>query len=150
MNINLYKITNINKKINKTLGTYVTLEGTLKEDCKLLDPVIKIAANDPPDFNYAYIPDFNRYYFVEPPTAIRTGIWELTMHVDVLYTYRDGIMSAPCIVAKSSSNYNLYLNDPNYKCYQNPHIFSERFPSGFNLEDAHFVMTLFGDKVLAE
>lgn len=150
MIIKLYKITNISKKINKTLPDTPTLslDGNLKADCDFLNPVIEIENNGVPDVNYAYIAAFGRYYFVDPPVNVGAKLWQLKMHVDVLYTYSAGIMSAPCIVAKSSSNYNLYLNDANYKCYQNPHIFSEAFPAGFNLANAHFVMTLFGSYVV--
>lgn len=151
MRIQFYKIDNINKKINKRLpdNPALTIEGVLKEDCTILDPAIQITHNGVPDYNYCFIPDFNRYYFMSPATALHNNLWEIQLHVDVLFTYRQGILTAPCIVAKSASNYNLYLNDNNYKCYQNPKIFSERFPSGFNVENARFIMTLFGDKVVA-
>lgn len=151
MRIQFYKMANVNNKINKMVPDTpaLTLEGTVKENCNIMDPVILIEKAGVPDYNYVYIPDFNRYYFMSPATAVTNNTWEITLHVDVLFTYRQQILTAPCIVAKSASKYNLYLNDNNYKCYQNPHIFSERFPSGFNVENAHFIMTLFGDKVLA-
>lgn len=146
MNIYLYKIANVAKKINKTLpGTpTLSLSGNLKDNCDFLNPVIEIENSGVPDVNYAYIPEFSRYYFVDPPINLGATMWQLKMHVDVLYTYRSGIMAAPCVVAKSSSNYNLYLNDANYKCYQNPHIFSYSFPSGFTPENPRFIITLFG------
>ena len=151
MRIQFYKMANVNNKINKTLPDTpaLTLEGTVKENCNIMDPVILIEKSGIPDYNYCFIPEFNRYYFMSPATAVTNNTWEISLHVDVLFTYRQQILTAPCIVAKSASSYNLYLNDNNYKCYQNPHIFSERFPSGFNVENAHFIMTLFGDKVLA-
>ena len=150
MIIKLYKITNVSKKINKTLPDTPTLSltGNLKNDCDFLNPVIEIENTGVPDVNYAYIEEFSRYYFVEPPVNTGAKLWQLKMHVDVLYTYSASIMAAPCIVAKSSSSYNLYLNDANYKCYQNPHIFSYEFPAGFDVSQAHFVMTLFGTYVV--
>ncbi len=149
MRILFYKIDNISKKINKRLpdAPALTLDGTLKENCDMLNPVILINHTGVPDYNFCHIPDFERYYFIAPPTNVGAVLWELHMHVDVLYTWRQGILTAPCIVAKSSSNYNLYLNDNNYKCYQNPLTFSYNFPSGFDISNAKFVMTLFGDKV---
>ena len=151
MNIYLYKISDVNNKISKTIPQTpsISLAGNLKEDCNFLDPVVTIENVGVPDVNYAYIPEFGRYYFVSPPTNKGAKIWELKLHVDVLLTYSQGILNAPCIVAKSSSNYNLYLNDANYKCYQNPHIFSYGFPGGFNVANARFILTLFGDKVIA-
>lgn len=150
MRIQFYNIPNISNKINKNLpdSPALTIEGTLKDPCNMLDPTIVIEHDGVPRYNYAYIPDFERFYFVAPPTNNGLKLWSVNMHVDVLYTWRQGILTAPCVVAKSSSNYNLYLNDNNYKCYQNPHIFSYNFPSGFDITQAHFVMTLFGDKVV--
>ena len=140
-----------NTVLNKTIPSTpdLQIDGTLKENCDILNPVILIENAAVPNYNYAYIPDFGRYYFVSPAENEGRVFWSIPMHVDVLYTWRAGIMSAPCIVAKSSSSYNLYLNDNNYKCYQNPHIFCQRFPSGFNVSQAKFIMTLFGDKVRA-
>lgn len=151
MTIQFYKIADMANKINKRIPDTpaLTIQGTLKDRCSMLDPVITIQNSSVPDYNYAYIPEFNRYYFVSPATNLGAVLWSVTMHVDVLYTYRQQIMTAPCIVAKSSSSYNLYLNDNNYKCYSNPHIFCENWPSGFDVTEAKFVMTLFGDKVLA-
>lgn len=149
MNIKLYKLANISRKINKVIPQTAVLDlgGTLKEDCNLLEPSVTIESATVPDVNYAYIPDFGRYYYVAPPVCINTNVWRLDMHVDVLKTYASGIMSAPCIVAKSADTFNMYLNDSNYKCYQDPYIFSERFPQGFDLSNSHFVVTLFGDYV---
>lgn len=151
MNISFYKIADISNKITKRLpdNAPLTLTGVLKDNCDLLNPVIMIENSGVPDFNYAYIPQFSRYYFMSPAVAVTNNMWEIKLHVDVLYTYRQAILSAPCIVAKSSSDYNLYLNDSNYKCYQNPHIFDQVFPSGFDVSNAHFIMSVFGDKVAA-
>lgn len=148
MNIKLYKMANISRKINKAIPqATLDLTGTVKEDCNILEPVVIIENATVPDINYAYIPDFGRYYYVAPPVALNTNRWELHMHVDVLKTYASGIMSAPCIVAKSADTFNLYLNDNSYKCYQDPYIFSERFPQGFDLSNSNFVVTLFGDYI---
>ena len=151
MNIKLYKLANISRKINKSIPqtAVLDLDGTLKEDCNLLEPSVTIQSATVPDVNYAYIASFGRYYYVAPPVCINTNVWRLDMHVDVLKTYASGIMSAPCIVAKSADTFNMYLNDSNYKCYQDPYIFSERFPQGFDLSSSRFVVTLFGDYVQA-
>lgn len=151
MRLQFYKIANLNSKINKQIPDTpaLQLDGTLKDACDILTPRIQIEHNNVPNYNYVYIPEFERYYFMDPPTCVYNNIWDINLRVDVLYTYRQGILTAPCIVAKSTSNYNLYLDDANYKCYANPYIFAERWPSGFNVENAHFIMSLFGDKVVA-
>lgn len=145
MIVTLYKISDAPNKIRKTLGTAVlSLEGTLKENCSIMDPVIMVYNSGFINANYAYIQAFGRYYHINDIVSVKNDLWEIRLHVDVLFTYAAGILAAPCIVAKSSSNFNLYLNDANYKCYQNPHIFSYEFPSGFTPENARFIVTMFG------
>ena len=151
MIVQFYNITNISNKINKVIPSTAALQldGTLKENCDMLNPVIMVESESVPNYNYAYIPDFGRYYFVSPAVNEGRVFWSIPMHVDVLYTWHAGIMSAPCIVAKSSSMNNLYLNDNNYKCYQDSHVFCENWPSGFDISNARFIITMFGDKVAA-
>ena len=62
-------------------------------------------------------------------------------------TYKNGIINAPCIIAKSSNRFNMYLNDPSYKCYQNNYVFIRNFSNGFPIEQSHYVLTVMGDKI---
>ena len=148
MIINFYNIAEPNNKITKDIPSTpdLSIDGTLKDNCSILDPTITIHNAAVPNYNYAYIPDFGRYYYVAPPTAIRTDIWELIMHVDVLRTFQDAILNAPCIISKSTNKWNLYLNDTNYKSYQDPYVFSYDFPSGFDRDNSQYILTIFGDK----
>ena len=148
MNVKLYKTTDPINVLSKTLTDETTKTGTLKENCDVLTPSILFGFN-PIAYNYAYIEDFGRYYYVGKPINEGAALWRVDLTVDPLMSWKDGIKASPCIAAKSSSAYNLYLNDPNYKSYQDPHVFSEVFPSGFNVSNASFIMTLFGDKVAA-
>ena len=147
MTIELYNISDPPNKIQKSIGSPVlTLTGTLKENCSVMDPVIKIENNGVVGCNYAFIQEFNRWYHITDAVSIRNDIWEIHMHEDVLYTYASGILSSPCVIAKSTNKFNLYLNDPNYKCYQDPLILSYEFPSGFTTSLASYVLTIFGEK----
>lgn len=148
MIINFYNIAAPNNKITKDVPSVpaLSIEGTLKDNCSLLDPTIIINSAMVPNFNYAYIEAFGRYYYCAPPTAIRTDLWEVIMHVDVLKTYQDGILNAPCIISKSSNKWNLYLNDTGFKAYQDPYIFSYEFPTGFDRDNSQYILTIFGDK----
>ena len=133
-------------KINKSPQSLFSLEGNLKDESSIVDPEILIQYSSPITANYAYISEFNRYYYITDITAVRTGLWRIKMHTDVLKTFSTGILGSPAIFKKSSSNYNLYINDPDYKCQQNDVIVTKTFPSGFNLEASRFVLTLFGDR----
>lgn len=133
-------------KINKTPESKFSLTGTLKDQCDITNPVILIDRSSPLDANYAYIPTFLRYYYITDMVQVRTNLWEIHMHCDVLKTFSEGILGSPCIAAKSSSRFNLYLNDENYKCQQNSIVMTKTFPQGFNTANACYILSLLGDK----
>lgn len=123
-----------------------TLTGTLRNESSIIDPVILIESSDDiHDINYAYIPEFGRYYFITQIISIRTTLWELHMHVDVLETYNEQIKACDCLVGRSQSNWNMYLHDTNYKCFQDPMIMNYEFPLGFDLSSSSFVLAVVGD-----
>lgn len=134
-------------KINKTPQSLFQLTGTLKDESSIVEPVILIEKDSPIAANYAYIEEFNRYYYIKDITAVRTGLWRITMHTDVLKTFSEGILNSPCIVAKSSSRFNLYMNDSDYKCLQDDIIMTKSFPTGFDLSESMYVVAILGDKV---
>lgn len=146
MNLNLGKTGDpLNKVVkNITFPEGYSFTGNLREDCDVVDPVIEIeTTSNLSGFNYAYIPEFGRYYHINKLEVTGAKFWRLTLHCDVLHTYASGIKSSPCIVAMSNNRFNMYLPDSNYKAYQDDIILINRFPNGFNLNDAQFVLTAF-------
>ena len=135
-------------KLNKniTFPEGLSLSGDLKEDCDICDPVIEIETTaNLSGYNYAYIPEFSRYYYINKIENTGAKFWRLSMHVDVLYTYRTQLLNCECIAANSFNRFNMYLPDSNYKAYQNDHILINKFPSGFDRTHARFVLTAFCD-----
>lgn len=136
----------IDKDVTNVIATYT---GSLVDESSIIDPVILVESETLPGGNYVYIADFGRYYFLKNIESYRTGLWRLSLHVDVLTTYAAGILSSPAIVARSSSNFNMLLNDDHYYCQENPHIFTKAFPSGFDTSVASYVLALVGKAVSA-
>ena len=116
MNITLYKTKSESNKINKTLTSSMSFTGTLKNECSILTPTIFIESENLSDYNYLYIKEFNRYYFINDIKNVRNNIWSITGEVDVLYTYKDKILSLPLILEKSENDIhsNKMLNDGSY------------------------------------
>lgn len=133
-------------KISKSPQALFTLTGDLKDESSIVEPVILVEKDSPIGANYAYIEAFQRYYYIKDITSVRANLWRITMHTDVLKTFSEGILGSPCVVAKSSSRFNLYLNDADYKCTQCDLVFTKTFPTGFNLADSMFVAAILGDK----
>ena len=127
----------------------------LKDNCSIMDPVLVLDISaitfdtgyNVFDCNYIYIAEFSRYYHVKDIKTLSEKLVEISCHVDVLMSFASGILASPCIVAKNENSFNLYLNDPNYKCYQDDIILMNTFSSGFpNGTDSRFVVTVFGSK----
>ena len=91
----------------------LTLEGSLRSECSLTDPVIMLEADlkDIVKYNYLQIPDFNRKYFITEMVSVRTHLVRVTAHVDVLSTYIDRLRELPAVLESQESLYNLYLPD---------------------------------------
>ena len=100
-----------NNKVTKSLTAVGEYSGTLKDDTSMVDPVILMELPSVPTFNYAQIPMFNRYYFVTDIVAVRTNLWEIHMHCDVLTTYRSPILNSMATLERQENLYNLYLPD---------------------------------------
>ena len=115
-NIRLFKF---NKKSNSTkkpvLNTGQTFSCTMKTSSSIINPVIdiKYPANQIPDFNYAYIDSFKRYFYITD-TEFSIGVWTLYLSVDVLATYKDDILNSSQYVLRSYSNYDGDLIDSIY------------------------------------
>lgn len=146
-----------NNKISKAISNLTTdsISCVLKDNCSVMDPVLRLdisaitfaSGYNLFDCNYLMLSDFNRSYHVKDITMITDKIAEISCHVDVLYTYAVGILSCPAIVAKNESRFNLYLNDPNYKCKQNDIVLMNTYASGFPNDGlSRFILTIFGAK----
>ena len=142
--ITLQKNKSETNAVNKELTDIVTVEGTLKTETSIIDPVIVIECDidDVTRCNYAHIPKFDRYYFVRNITSVRNGLVEFSMHVDVLMSFKKGLLGNRAIVKKQENDWNLYLNDGTFKTYQNPMVTTKEFPSGFSAME--FVMAIAG------
>lgn len=87
-----------------------TLNGAIRGEISVENPVVRIE-NPNYDYNYAYIPEFSRYYYVEDKTHVRTDVVDLTLVVDVLQSHYNEFIQCPMIASRSSNTYNKFLPD---------------------------------------
>ena len=113
MNITLYNTTSPNNKINKTLTNATVLTGDFREETGFLSQVFRVEGMQNRSFNYTYIPDFNRYYYIEEYRSLGHNILELQLKVDVLMSYKTDILNTTVILERTSmpSNAILDIND---------------------------------------
>jgi len=110
MQITMYKNFSDNNVISKTLGQPITLTGNLRNESNVINPNIRIEVDNPALYNYAYIPEFGRYYYITDMRSIRTNLWELSMHVDVLMSFADAIRALPVIVSNAENDSERYIS----------------------------------------
>ena len=128
-------------KISKNPTTVRTLSGTLRDETDIVDPEIIVEFDGTlVDCNYMYIATFNRYYFITKIESVRTKLWKIYAHCDVLKTYANAILGTEAVVARSETKYNLYLNDSMFKVYSNPRLQIANFPNKFTGESYVLVM----------
>lgn len=105
-------------RVDKTsyLTEIYTYKGHFRSEQNITSPVITIdvtAENPVPEFNYVYIPMFNRYYFVTGYEVLRRNLWNIYLEVDVLMSYKTGIKSLRAIVDRNENTYNETIPDKN-------------------------------------
>ena len=143
MNVTLYKNTSEKAKVGKNLTSDSVHTGTLREGCEVVNPTIIVEGDNLSDFNYMYIPEFHRYYFLTGITSIKKGLWQIDGHCDVLETYQTQIKAQKAVVERQEQKYNLYLSDPDWKVYRNKQVLTRTFPSGF-LDTGIYYLTVVG------
>lgn len=116
-----------NKKINSTqlptaqVGDF-GCEVEFKDVTNLYTPSIILSVDrfmdgtkikNPMEFNYCYIPDFGRYYFVRSWSWI-LGRWECSLEIDVLATFKTQIGNTTTYVLRSASYCDPDIVDTKY------------------------------------
>lgn len=143
MEIRLYNSSDETNKINKTLLNEIVLNGTLRDETSVLNPIILIEANNLTQYNYCYIPLFKRYYFIKDITVVRNKLFRLFLDIDVLMSYKNDILNLDCIVNKQENNSTPYIND-NSRIYENRNFSSIiNYKNGFD-DDGNFILLTAG------
>ena len=114
--ISLYNCKDDRKQVVKSPAAIATdISIQIKEPTSIINPVVILSRNSIvknwASINYAYIPEFGRWYFVDNIECRHDGVLVLTMTIDVLYTYRTDIMSTQFMIARSEKINDKYYLD---------------------------------------
>lgn len=119
-----------------------TYNCTLKAGAGITAPVLRMdfGISSAPDYNYCYIPEFKRYYWIDEITNIN-AIWEVQCHVDVLASWKSQIGSTNLYVLRSSEEYDGNITDMCYPastaCTITNVISTQLFSSSVSVDDFH-------------
>ena len=119
LNITFYKF---NKNENSTKIVNVDGEAfqcVLIEPTDIINPRIALTHVNPTEYNYAHIPVFNRYYFINN-WSWSGGRWVALFNVDVLASFKTEIGQSRQYVVRSASQSDGSIIDTLYPTRQNP------------------------------
>lgn len=143
MNVIFYYNASDDRVINKVLISGETFIGVPRDELDVMAPVVRFESDGILRYNYAYIPELQRYYVVNNIVAFREGVWDVTFAVDVLMSYRGDIMALPVIVDKQSmvENGDEYIDDGSLVTDNIMFTRVHEFESGFNDYPEYILIT---------
>ena len=111
--IHTYKSSAEQNRVDKTnfLTADMIISGVLREASSLIHPSITFTSDTIPTFNYVYIPIFNRYYYVTDITSIKNKLWQMSLTVDVLMTYKEALLACTGYIDRNENEYNGLIPD---------------------------------------
>lgn len=145
MEIKLYKTSSPRKKLVKELTDGITLTGALRGQSSVMSPSLQIQDIAVIGYNYCYIPDFGRYYYINEINALRANLFELALGIDVLMTYASEIRGNYAIVDKVENfgaAFN-YINDGSWINTNRTDQSIISFANGFN-DNGEFILITAG------
>ena len=89
----------------------LTTEITLLRPTSIKNPIIDVEYASTFDFNYIYIPTFNRFYYISEPIILRKGLYRLECKVDVLMSFKNTILQQQAYISRQEFNHNDDVND---------------------------------------
>lgn len=103
MEIILYNNKSPKNKIGKTLTNPNTITGSLRGETSISNFQMLLNIVDLNPYNYMYIADFEKYYFITNIISVRIGLWLVTASIDVLESYKSEILSLDVILSTTES-----------------------------------------------
>lgn len=115
--------------INKQLTDQIEEKVVSPTGIDIMNPHLAIHYSGEFTFNYAYIPDYRRYYFIDSIFNRPNGIKDLKLRIDVLESWKEDILNGEGEIVRQE-NYNPY------------------YPQGFQVDNRKEVEVYYSDKEL--
>ena len=78
--------------VNKKIEEIQEISFDFKDDSDITNPILILQSYK--QGNYCYIPDLNRYYYIDKIDLMNGGFYKLYLEIDVLMSYKDEITGA--------------------------------------------------------
>ena len=119
--VNLYTHSKRDNSTKRPSGSGTSYSCVLKHGCGIQHPTITLNLGlsvDPSQYNYAYIPVFDRYYYIEE-WYFEDALWSAQLKVDVMATFKSEIGDSTLYVLRSANEYDGKIIDTLYPTYTN-------------------------------
>lgn len=133
MDVYIYNNNDDNRVLNKTLYVQRNVIADIKGTCSITSPTL-ILSYQGVDFNYIYVPAWSRYYFVTDITVTTGGRVEVRCKVDVLMSYRGGILNTSAHIIRSETKPQMTISDDHNLFYGKKQNIIKTFGSGFTCD----------------
>lgn len=137
----------VNKKMS--LDAPRIVEANFKAFTDEYNPTIVVSLEDTADFditryNYCKLvvtnadsdvldwKERNKYYYMMSPRSIGKNLYEFTLELDVLMTYKVELSKQVFIIDRNSNHFNMYVADNGHYARAYNISYSNVFPSGFS------------------
>lgn len=156
MTINLYSNVSEPIIVDKVIISITSLEGALRNESPISEPTILIECDDVAvsnliRANYAQIPEFGRYYYIQECTQIRNHLWMLDLKCDVLKSFQQFILLSMAIVDQTTDEgierVNDYMADDSFVTTVKDKTDIVQFPDGFSSSPHYILITAGGTAV---
>lgn len=149
MQISLFTCNAERNRINKSdhISNRFVLDGAFRKATSALNIEIDIEKTNPLiyKYNYMYIEEFGRYYFIDEIISVRNNLWTIMATVDVLMSFKKDILESNVIIDKAEDEdiSNLYLDDGSFVMDSRKYNEVKEFPSGLN-ENGSYILICAG------
>lgn len=144
MDIKLYKTKSPNNAINKVLRNKTIKSIKWKDNFSIINPVITLSGTiSMYDFNYCYLPNVNRYYFIKNIIQFPNKIYKLYLECDVLESFKNDILQSQCFI-NQQSEINPFYDDNSYKNEMKKEVNTYYSNTEILLENTQLLVTLGG------
>lgn len=143
MEVQFFYNTSDARVINKNLIAGDVFEGQARDEVDIMGPIILFDTDEVMRYNYAYIPELQRYYSIVDRNMYRDGLCEVSFSVDVLMSFRADINQLNVIVDKQSmlEHGNEYIDDSSLVAENVMFQTVYNFTDGFNSEGEFILIT---------
>ena len=151
MTIKTYRFLGDSRKIDKTLTAVSTYSNAvIVGDMSIHTPTISLQLDsftDVINFNYIYIPELRRYYYVVDSTIREDGFVQLQCKVDVLKSFKNDILASTQYIDRQQNKCTYQLPDGMYNIKSNRNLTIKNFGNVIIEPNANFLLQTSGKVV---